>query len=103
MYLERVASAYYIYIYIYTGPAKLVQQGFAGCLRDVMVQKSSGTSDTWEPLDWDTALEKHETYESWEGCPAVSEDGAYFLGHGTSYFRLLSHGLIICRVNVEIL
>ncbi|KAI2654417.1 Usherin [Labeo rohita] len=64
------------------GPAKLVQQGFAGCLRDVMVQKSSGATDAWEPLDWDSALEKHETYESWEGCPAVSEDGAYFLGHG---------------------
>uniref|UniRef100_A0A8C1J3X3 Usherin n=1 Tax=Cyprinus carpio TaxID=7962 RepID=A0A8C1J3X3_CYPCA len=62
--------------------AKLVQQGFAGCLRDLMVQKSSGTTDAWEPLDWDSALEKHETYESWEGCPAVSEDGAYFLGHG---------------------
>uniref|UniRef100_A0A671RF78 Usherin-like n=1 Tax=Sinocyclocheilus anshuiensis TaxID=1608454 RepID=A0A671RF78_9TELE len=62
--------------------AKLVQQGFAGCLRDVMVQKSSGTTYAWEPLDWDSALEKHETYESWEGCPAVSEDGAYFLGHG---------------------
>ncbi|XP_016350129.1 usherin-like, partial [Sinocyclocheilus anshuiensis] len=65
-----------------TGQAKLVQQGFAGCLRDVMVQKSSGTTYAWEPLDWDSALEKHETYESWEGCPAVSEDGAYFLGHG---------------------
>ncbi|XP_052001042.1 usherin [Xyrauchen texanus] len=64
------------------GSAKLVQQGFAGCLKDVLVKKSSGTSDVWEPLDWDLALEKHETYESWEGCPAVSEHGAYFLGHG---------------------
>jgi len=69
---------------MYTGQAQLVQQGFAGCLRDVMVQKSSGTTEVWELLDWESALEKHETYDSWEGCPAVSEDGAYFLGHGTS-------------------
>ncbi|KAK7153113.1 hypothetical protein R3I93_011118 [Phoxinus phoxinus] len=65
-----------------TGQAQLVQHGFAGCLRDVMVQKSSGTTEVWEPLDWESAQEKHETYDSWEGCPAVSEDGAYFLGHG---------------------
>ncbi|XP_056624652.1 usherin [Triplophysa dalaica] len=65
-----------------TGSAKLVQQGFAGCLKDVLVQKSSGTSDVWEPLDWDSSVENHETYEGWEGCPAFSEDGAYFLGHG---------------------
>nr|XP_009291422.1 usherin [Danio rerio] len=64
------------------GQAKLVQQGFAGCLRDVLVQKSSGANEAWEPLDWESALETHETYESWEGCPAVSENGAYFLGHG---------------------
>lgn len=86
---------------MYIGQAQLVQHGFAGCLRDVMVQKSSGTSEVWEPLDWESALEKHETYESWEGCPAVSEDGAYFLGHGTTWFKLLSRGLIICDVNVE--
>ncbi|XP_065144388.2 usherin [Paramisgurnus dabryanus] len=65
-----------------TGPAKVVRQRFAGCLRDVLVQKSNGTSDVWQPLDWDTTLESHETYEGWEGCPAVSENGAYFLGHG---------------------
>lgn len=99
MCLQGVASA----CHMYTGPAKLVQQGFAGCLRDVMVQKSSGATDAWEPLDWDSALEKHETYESWEGCPAVSEDGAYFLGHGMpSALDFFSHGLIICNVNAAI-
>lgn len=71
------------FFFFCTGSAKLVQQGFAGCLKDVLVQKSSGTSDVWEPLDWDTSVKNHETYEGWEGCPAFSEDGAYFLGHGT--------------------
>ncbi|XP_066526697.1 usherin [Hoplias malabaricus] len=65
-----------------TGPARLVQQGFAGCVKDVLVQRASRPEAVWEPLDWDTALEEHETYGGWEGCPANSEHGAYFLGHG---------------------
>ncbi|KAL7861382.1 hypothetical protein SRHO_G00128230 [Serrasalmus rhombeus] len=65
-----------------SGPARLVRQGFAGCVKDVLVQRASSPVAVWEPLDWDSALEEHETYGGWEGCPADSEHGAYFLGHG---------------------
>uniref|UniRef100_A0AAY4ADY9 Usher syndrome type IIa protein homolog n=1 Tax=Denticeps clupeoides TaxID=299321 RepID=A0AAY4ADY9_9TELE len=62
--------------------ARLVQQGFSGCLRDVLVKRADRPFEEWEPLNWDAALEEVETYESWEGCPAHSEEGAHFLGHG---------------------
>ncbi|KAK3537246.1 hypothetical protein QTP70_004660 [Hemibagrus guttatus] len=65
-----------------TGLASLARNGFAGCLRDVLIQRSSSPEAVWEPLDWDSALEEYETYRDWEGCPAYSEHGAYFLGHG---------------------
>ncbi|KAK1793453.1 hypothetical protein P4O66_011830 [Electrophorus voltai] len=65
-----------------TGAARLVRQGFAGCVRDMLIQTASSPVALWEPLDWDSALEEHETYGGWEGCPAQSEHGAYFLGHG---------------------
>ncbi|KAF7704133.1 hypothetical protein HF521_021205 [Silurus meridionalis] len=65
-----------------TGLARLARKGFAGCVRDVLIQRSSSPEAIWEPLDWDSALEEHETYRDWEGCPAHSEFGAYFLGHG---------------------
>uniref|UniRef100_A0A4W4GYM7 Usher syndrome 2A (autosomal recessive, mild) n=1 Tax=Electrophorus electricus TaxID=8005 RepID=A0A4W4GYM7_ELEEL len=62
--------------------ARLVRQGFVGCVRDMLIQTASSPVALWEPLDWDSALEEHETYGGWEGCPAQSEHGAYFLGHG---------------------
>ncbi|KAM9466939.1 usherin [Clarias gariepinus] len=65
-----------------TGLARLARTGFAGCVRDVLIQRSGGPDAIWEPLDWDSALEEHETYGDWEGCPAYSEHGAYFLGQG---------------------
>lgn len=68
------------------GLASLARNGFAGCLRDVLIQRSSSPEAVWEPLDWDSALEEHETYRDWEGCPTYSEHGAYFLGHGNAYF-----------------
>ncbi|KAF5890052.1 usherin isoform X1, partial [Clarias magur] len=64
------------------GLASLARTGFAGCVRDVLIQRSGGPDAIWEPLDWDSALEEHETYGDWEGCPAYSEHGAYFLGQG---------------------
>ncbi|TRY59648.1 hypothetical protein DNTS_027391, partial [Danionella cerebrum] len=72
--------------------AKIVRQGFAGCLRDVMVQRSSGSDEGWEDLNWDSALETHNMYQHWEGCPGLSEDGAYFLGHG---FLKLKPGFLV--------
>lgn len=45
---------------------------------------SDGPSEEWEPLDWTTATKKEDAYESWEGCPVQTEDGAHFLGHGTA-------------------
>ena len=65
------------------GDARLVRQGFLGCLRDVLVKRTeSGPFEEWEPLDWDSAQEREETYESWEGCPTHRDDGAHFLGQG---------------------
>ncbi|XP_074522167.1 usherin [Halichoeres trimaculatus] len=64
------------------GEAQLVQQGFSGCLRDVSFKMSGGPSEEWEPLDWTRATIKEAAYESWEGCPVQTEDGAHFLGHG---------------------
>ncbi|XP_062863133.1 usherin [Trichomycterus rosablanca] len=65
-----------------TGLARPVREGFAGCVRDVLIQTASIPADVWEPIDWDSALDRHETYEDWEGCPTHSEHGVYFLGHG---------------------
>ncbi|XP_076156222.1 usherin [Alosa pseudoharengus] len=65
-----------------TGDARLVQQGFLGCLKDVLVKRAERPFEEWEPLDWDSAEEKEETYESWEGCPTHRDEGAHFLGQG---------------------
>lgn len=71
-------------MFVWEGLASLARKGFAGCVRDVLILKSSSPEAVWEPLDWDSHLEEHETYEDWEGCPAYSEHGAYFLGHGNA-------------------
>ncbi|CAL8404780.1 unnamed protein product, partial [Boreogadus saida] len=65
-----------------SGVPPLVQKSFSGCLRDVKLKHAAGPSGEWQPLDWSTAVEKEAAYESWEGCPLTSEEGAHFLGHG---------------------
>ncbi|KAL0969312.1 hypothetical protein UPYG_G00225390 [Umbra pygmaea] len=65
-----------------SGDAQLVKQGFSGCLRNVQVKMSDSPSDVWQPLDWSSATERVGAYESWEGCPAHTEEGAHFLGQG---------------------
>ncbi|CAL8379075.1 unnamed protein product [Arctogadus glacialis] len=67
---------------MYLGGPPLVQKSFSGCLRDVKLKHTAGPSGEWQPLDWSTAVEKEAAYESWEGCPLTSEEGAHFLGHG---------------------
>ncbi|KAA8595473.1 hypothetical protein FQN60_010764, partial [Etheostoma spectabile] len=66
----------------YRGDARLVQQGFSGCLRDVSFKVTDGPSEEWKSLDWAKATKKVAVYESWEGCPIQTVDGAHFLGHG---------------------
>ncbi|KAK6307053.1 hypothetical protein J4Q44_G00222010 [Coregonus suidteri] len=65
-----------------SGDAQLVQQAFSGCLRDVQVKMIDNPSEVWQPLDWSRATERVVAYESWEGCPAHTEEGAHFLGQG---------------------
>ncbi|XP_070842368.1 usherin [Chaetodon trifascialis] len=65
-----------------SGDAQLVRQGFSGCLRDVSFKMTDSPSEEWKSLDWATATEKVAVYESWEGCPVHTVDGAHFLGHG---------------------
>uniref|UniRef100_A0A667ZN39 Usherin n=1 Tax=Myripristis murdjan TaxID=586833 RepID=A0A667ZN39_9TELE len=60
----------------------LVRQGFSGCLRDVRFKTSDSPSEEWKRLDWATATERVAAYESWEGCPVQTVDGAHFLGQG---------------------
>ncbi|XP_062312043.1 usherin-like, partial [Osmerus eperlanus] len=79
-----------------SGDARLVQHGFSGCLRDVKVKMSDSPSEVWQPLDWFRATERVVALESWEGCPAHSEDGAHFLGQG--YLEL---GAEVWRWGVE--
>ncbi len=64
------------------GDAKLVRQGFSGCLRDVRFKMTDSPSEEWKSLDWAKAIKKVAVYESWEGCPIQTVDGAHFLGHG---------------------
>uniref|UniRef100_UPI0037E7E888 usherin n=1 Tax=Semicossyphus pulcher TaxID=241346 RepID=UPI0037E7E888 len=64
------------------GDAQLVRQGFSGCLRDVSFKMTDIPSEEWKPLDWAKATSKVAVYESWEGCPAQTVDGAHFLGQG---------------------
>ncbi|KAJ7988957.1 hypothetical protein DPEC_G00314570 [Dallia pectoralis] len=65
-----------------SGDTQLVKQPFSGCLRDFQVKTSDSPSEMWKPLDWSRATERVGAYESWEGCPAHTEDGAHFLGQG---------------------
>uniref|UniRef100_A0A3P8RYW1 Usherin n=1 Tax=Amphiprion percula TaxID=161767 RepID=A0A3P8RYW1_AMPPE len=62
--------------------ARLVRQGFSGCLRDVSFKMIDSPSEEWQFLDWGKATKKVAAYESWEGCPLQTVDGAHFLGHG---------------------
>lgn len=77
------------------GDAQLVRKGFTGCLRDVKLKHTAGPSGAWEALDWSTAVEKVAAYESWEGCPVDSEEGAHFLGHGTKHLQ--HDNMLNCR------
>ncbi|KAM9366692.1 usherin [Symphorus nematophorus] len=65
-----------------SGDAQLVLQGFSGCLRDVSFKMTDSPSEEWKSLNWATATKKESAYESWEGCPVQTVDGAHFLGHG---------------------
>nr|XP_040024120.1 usherin isoform X2 [Gasterosteus aculeatus aculeatus] len=65
-----------------SGDAQLVRQCFSGCLRDVSFKMADGPSEEWKPLDWEKATKKVAVYESWEGCPLQTVQGAHFLGHG---------------------
>uniref|UniRef100_A0A3P9BUF9 Usherin n=1 Tax=Maylandia zebra TaxID=106582 RepID=A0A3P9BUF9_9CICH len=60
----------------------LVRKRFSGCLRDVSFKMSDSPSEEWQSLDWAKATKKVAVYESWEGCPLQTVDGAHFLGHG---------------------
>ncbi|XP_078016774.1 usherin [Epinephelus lanceolatus] len=65
-----------------SGDARLVRQGFSGCLRDVSFKMTDSPTEEWKSLDWAKATKKVAVYESWEGCPVQTMDGAHFLGHG---------------------
>ncbi|KAM7406312.1 hypothetical protein PAMP_000697 [Pampus punctatissimus] len=72
-----------------SGDARLMRQGFSGCLRDVSFKMTDGPSEEWKSLDWAKATKKIAVYEVWEGCPSQTADGAHFLGHG--YLELSRH------------
>ncbi|KFO25414.1 Usherin [Fukomys damarensis] len=79
----------------YTIPRRdpeITQKGFVGCLKDVHFMKNSSPSAVWEPLDWQSAEERVNVYNSWEGCPASLSAGAQFLGAG--YLEL--HSDVFC-------
>ncbi|XP_073409429.1 usherin [Dendrobates tinctorius] len=61
--------------------AQIIQRSFVGCLGDIFIQKSDNPKE-WRLLDWDKAEERHNVYETWEGCPESAEQGAHFLGFG---------------------
>ncbi|XP_068597953.1 usherin [Brachionichthys hirsutus] len=65
-----------------SGDAQLVPQGFSGCIRDIRFKMTNSPSREWKSLDWTTAERRVAAYESWEGCPIQTVDGAHFLGHG---------------------
>ncbi|XP_075719450.1 usherin [Rhinoderma darwinii] len=63
------------------GNTKIIQKSFVGCLGDIFIQKSDSQKE-WQLLDWDTAEERSNVFEKWEGCPESVEEGAHFLGFG---------------------
>ncbi|XP_061132682.1 usherin [Syngnathus typhle] len=65
-----------------SGSAQLIRQGFSGCLRDLRFKMTDSPSEQWRSLDWTKATNKMSAYESWEGCPIHTVEGAHFLGHG---------------------
>lgn len=72
-----------------SGDARLVRRGFSGCLRDVSFKMTDSPSEGWKPLDWTAATSRVAAYESWEGCPLHSVEGAHFLGHGEILLMVL--------------
>uniref|UniRef100_A0A3Q4AAY9 Uncharacterized protein n=1 Tax=Mola mola TaxID=94237 RepID=A0A3Q4AAY9_MOLML len=71
-----------VFVLVCPGDAQLVRHGFSGCLRDVSFKMTASPSEEWKSLDWATATKSTASYDSWEGCPLQSVDGAHFLGHG---------------------
>lgn len=71
-----------VFVLVQAGDAQLVRHSFSGCLRDVSFKVTDSPSEEWKSLDWATATKRVASYESWEGCPLQSVDGAHFLGHG---------------------
>ncbi|XP_077569166.1 usherin [Stigmatopora nigra] len=65
-----------------SGAAQLTRQGFSGCLRDVRFKMTDSPLEEWRSLNWTKATNKMSVYESWEGCPMHTVEGAHFLGHG---------------------
>lgn len=82
----------YSFVSVPPGDAQLVRQCFSGCLRDVSFKMADGPSEEWKPLDWEKATKKVAVYESWEGCPLQTVQGAHFLGHG----RILVNDIEMC-------
>uniref|UniRef100_A0A8D2ISK6 Usherin n=1 Tax=Varanus komodoensis TaxID=61221 RepID=A0A8D2ISK6_VARKO len=60
----------------------VITKGFVGCLRDIFVKKMHHPHEVWEPLEWKEAVEQHNVFPSWEGCPSILAEGAHFLGKG---------------------
>ncbi|KAM5165253.1 usherin [Mantella aurantiaca] len=69
------------------GDTEIVQKSFVGCLGDIYIQRRDSSTEEWDLLDWDTAEERHNVYETWEGCRETSDDGAHFLGFGFLEFH----------------
>lgn len=64
------------------GNLAVVRNGFAGCLRNVLLEKSRIPTPDWEELSFASAEEEENTISSWQGCPTNLQNGTHFPGNG---------------------
>ncbi|KAJ8045141.1 Usherin [Holothuria leucospilota] len=64
------------------GNLAVVRNGFAGCLRNVLIEKSRIPTPDWEELSFSSAEDEENTIRSWQGCPTNLQNGTHFPGNG---------------------
>ncbi|PIK62302.1 putative usherin [Apostichopus japonicus] len=76
------------------GDLAVIRRGFAGCLRNVRIERSRIPNSVWEDLSFSSAEIQQDVVGSWQGCPSNLQSGVHFPGNGHVIFpsSILSGG-----------
>lgn len=64
------------------GDLAVIRRGFAGCLRNVRIERSRIPNSVWEDLSFSSAEIQQDVVGSWQGCPSNLQSGVHFPGNG---------------------